>query len=152
MIEVELLAKGNAKQQACGSRIMRKSWWVIWTMSWLRSFDSEKYTRICMCHKSYKTLLSFISVNGSLCTFLMRSLSHAYGHILDLGHCQYSDITLKISYPVPLAHTDPTPPYSLYILGGFVLTHTRIWWASGLHGNRPLPASRRRGNLLHIHK
>jgi hypothetical protein len=37
-----------------------------------------------------------------------------------------------------VAHTNRTSPNSLYIWAGFVLIHTRIWWASGLHGNLPL--------------
>jgi hypothetical protein len=35
------------------------------------------------------------------------------------------------------AHTNPTSPYFLHILGGFVLIHTWIWWASSLHRNSP---------------
>ena len=32
----------------------------------------------------------------------------------------------------------PYPTRSPLHLGGFVLIHTRTWWASGLHGNTPV--------------
>ena len=37
--------------------------------------------------------------------------------------------------------TEPYPSIFPLHFGGFVLNHTRIWWASGLHGKLPLKPS-----------